>query len=513
MEQHLILDILPDEVWWGGIVNDGVRMPFSSGYEVKRDLRGHLSYNQGAPLLLSNKGRYIWSEEPLSFEIAGGELRVNGMKELIQAGRGGENLREAFLYASSTFFPPSGTSPDRRFFTVPQYNTWMEMSYECSQQKVIDYAEAILANGLPPGLLMIDDNWHEYYGKLSFDRERFPDPKKMVEHLHKLGFTVMLWVCPFISPDSPVYRYLNKRGCLVRDSKGRPAIREWWNGFSAVLDLTNPEADEWIREQFDKLMHSYHIDGFKLDAGDPEYYALDDITYKPTTPNEQSEIWGRLGLHYRYNEYRACWKMGGQPLVQRLSDKNHSWSFDGLGSLIPNGLAQGLLGFAFNCPDMVGGGQYEDLVRPDFKVDQELFVRYAQCAALFPMIQFSTAPWRVLDQEHAALCIQAAQLHVQMGQYIEELAIQAGMTGEPIMRHLAYMYPDMGYEKVTDQFLLGEHMLVAPVLQQGAVHRTVVFPPGEWVDEYGSVVMGPCEREVEAPLDRLPWYQKRDTTR
>jgi len=506
-QQDMILNLLPGELWWGGVVNDGVRMPFSSELDVKRDLNGHLAYNQGSPLLISNKGRYVWSEDPFSFEMTNGELKISGESATVHSGRSGESLREVFLHVSQTFFPSSGTTPDKRFFNVPQYNTWMEMSYDCTQQKVIDYAEAIIANGLPPGLLMIDDNWHVDYGTLDFDSRRFPDPKAMVEHLHGLGFTVMLWVCPFISPDSLVYRTLQRKGYLIRGANGRPVIREWWNGFSAVLDLTHPEAEQWFRGQLDNLIQTYDIDGFKLDAGDPEYYAPDDVTHSGTTPNEQSEIWARLGLHYRYNEYRACWKMGGQPLVQRLSDKNHSWGLDGLRSLIPNGLAQGLLGYAFNCPDMVGGGQYEDLVRPEFKVDQELFVRYAQCAALFPMMQFSTAPWRVLDEKHTALCIQAAQLHVEMGEYIEELALQAGVTGEPIMRHLAYMYPDMGYEAVMDEFLLGDRILVAPVLEQGAVRRSILFPPGTWVGDDGSVVTGPCELEVEAPLERLPWYR------
>lgn len=93
----------------------------------------------------------------------------------------------------------------------------------------------------------------------------------------------------------------------------------------------------------------------------------------------------------------------GQPLVQRVSDENHSWGSDRLACLIPNGLVQGLIGYAFNCPDMVGGGQYENLIQSDFQVDGELFVRYAQCSALFPMIQFSTAPWKVLGEPHLAL--------------------------------------------------------------------------------------------------------------
>ncbi|GJM73710.1 hypothetical protein HMSSN036_59260 [Paenibacillus macerans] len=91
-----------------------------------------------------------------------------------------------------------------------------------------------------------------------------------------------------------------------------------------------------------------------------------------------------------------CWKLGGQGLIQRQRDKKHTWDDDGLGGLIPNAIAQGLLGYAFNCPDMIGGGMDGDINSPDFRFDSKLFVRYTQCAALFPVMQFSMAPWRVL---------------------------------------------------------------------------------------------------------------------
>lgn len=59
------------------------------------------------------------------------------------------------------------------------------------------------------------------------------------------------------------------------------------------------------------------------------------------------------------NEFRACYDMGGRALVQRLCDKRHAWdNVNGVASLIPNGLAQGIMGYAYNCPDMIGGGEY-----------------------------------------------------------------------------------------------------------------------------------------------------------
>ncbi|MBB6633389.1 TIM-barrel domain-containing protein [Cohnella thailandensis] len=76
------------------------------------------------------------------------------------------------------------------------------------------------------------------------------------------------------------------------------------------------------------------------------------------------------------------------------------------------------------------------------------------------------------------------------------------------MRHMAYEFPDAGFERVTDQFMLGSDILVAPVLKKGAATRRIAFPPGTWLGDDGRRVEGPCELEVDAPLSRLPWYRK-----
>jgi len=69
------------------------------------------------------------------------------------------------------------------------------------------------------------------------------------------------------------------------------------------------------------------------------------------------------------------------------------------------------------------------------------------------------------------------------------------------------VFPDQGYEQIADQFLLGNEILVAPVLQPGRRSRSVVFPPGSWRGDDGSLVQGPTVQEVSAPLARLPWYR------
>ncbi|QJD86405.1 glycoside hydrolase family 31 protein [Cohnella herbarum] len=507
-KKKLEIDRLEGEYWWGGDIDDGIRMPFGE-FDHARDLISEGRGNQAVPLLLSNKGRYVWSEEPIRFVFADGRLSLESETGQFVYREGKGSLRDTFLAASSAHFPASGSIPEELFFTMPQYNLWIELQYEPTQEKTLAYAEAVLANGMPPGVIMIDDNWMEDYGVWKFRADRFPDPKAMTDRLHELGFKAMLWTCPFVSPDNAAnFRRLEREGYLLKDESGETAIRRWWNGYSAVLDCTNEAAVAWYEGELRLLMDDYGIDGFKFDAGDPQFYRMSDQSAVTRHPNGHCEAWAKVGLNYPLNEYRACWKNAGQPLVQRLADKNHSWQLDGLASLIPNGLAQGLAGYAFTCPDMIGGGQIGDVENnSDFKLDQELFVRYAQCSALFPMMQFSTAPWRVLDEEHLTCCVEAAKLHESFGRTILDLARHAAETGEPIIRHLAYVFPEGGYERVRDQFMLGDRILVAPVLEKGARVRTVAFPPGTWQGDDGSSVVGPCSRQVEAPLSRLPWYR------
>ena len=76
------------------------------------------------------------------------------------------------------FFPPSGKWPDSLLITSPQYNLWIELQYNPNQKDVIKYADNVLAQGWPAGVLMIDDNWFNYYGEFDFDKAKFPDAKK-----------------------------------------------------------------------------------------------------------------------------------------------------------------------------------------------------------------------------------------------------------------------------------------------------------------------------------------------
>jgi alpha-glucosidase (family GH31 glycosyl hydrolase) len=504
----------PGEVWWGGAVNEGHKMPIGAQpYSI--DLYGTSHGNQCAPLLLSSKGRLIWSEKPFRFEMRDGILTISDPRGAIVTEKAGSNLAEAYRSASGRFFPPSGKMPDPLLFTRPQFNTWIELVYNQNQKDILKYARAVVDNGFPAGVLMIDANWQRYYGNFEFKAERFPDPKRMVDELHGLGFKVMLWVCPFVSPDSEEYRKLAEgRLFLLQGKPGetvawkdatKPAIIEWWDGYSVVLDFSNPAAVAWFKEQLTNLRNKYGVDGFKFDAGDSEYYPDSAISYGRILPNEHTELFGKIGLDYPLNEFRAMWKMGGQPLAERLRDKYHTW--EDLGKLIPHTFVESLIGHAFSCPDLIGGGDYVSFLNLS-SYDRELVVRSAQCQALMPMMQFSVAPWRVLDKpglDAVKRCVETRQRFVPL---IMELAEKAARTGEPIVAPLEYHFPNRGYAGIADEFMLGSTILVAPVVTRGQTRRQVVLPEGKWKSDEGTLYDGARTITIDTPLPRLPHFQK-----
>lgn len=499
--------ILPDEYWWGAFVQEGRNMPYVRpiSENLDRDNRG----NQSTSFFLSNKGRYMWSDRPVVFSINDSTITVKSQYGKVDVKSGGKTLRDAYLAACQAHFPPTGKLPNPLFFSKPQYNTWIELMYDQNQEDVMKYAQAIIDNGFPTGVLMIDDNWQNHYGNFDFKADKFPDAQGMIRKLHEMGFKVMVWICPFVSPDSPEYRVLRDKGYLITNKNSNdPAITGWWNGKSACYDLTNPEAYAYLSEQLKEAQRKYGIDGYKFDAGDVAYYHPNSQSYydKNATAADHSRMWAKLGTEFPFNEYRACWGMQGEPLVQRLGDKGYDWG--AVRQLVPDMLAAGLLGWAYTCPDMIGGGLYTTfLKRKDEPFEQKLLVRSAQVHTLMPMMQFSVAPWRVLDKENLEIVRNMALLHEKMGGYILELAEHSSKTGEPIVRHMEYSFPGAGFEQCKDQFMLGDKYLVAPILSLEN-SRTVRLPKGKWVDEQGKKYNGGKEYLVDVPLGRLLYFEK-----
>ena len=517
---------LEGEYFWGAPTVFGTEMPIHADSSYSRECRVE-PRNQFMPLFLSSKGRYLWSEDPFLVWVERGELCFEG-KGVFELWEGGSCLRDAYLAAMEKHFPfrearIEGKKLPRKFFTTAQYNTWMEFTYDPCQKGVLEYAHAIVDNGFEPGILIIDEGWHTRYGQWKFDFHKFPDPKAMIEELHQLGFTVMLWVTPLVTTDGQEFIRDTRQDfnpetwdkLFLRTKTNEVAIVRWWNGYSAILDFRKECDRQYLGSKLKQLMEEYGVDGFKFDGGAYRMYTAANIQNgeprEDHDPEKLNVAWNEFGARYTYHEYKDTFKGGGKSTIQRLCDRGHLWEGDGINTVIPCSIMQGLMGHPFICPDMIGGGEWTFNHRPGFKVDEELFIRMAQASALFPMMQFSWAPWRVLSWEAFEIVREAAQLHKSMADEIVALVEEAEATGEPILRCLEYNDPGNGYENITDQFMLGRDILVCPIITKGTWEKEVVFPAGRWQagDGSGPVFEGRCVVRMDSPLGKLLWFRRK----
>ncbi len=503
------------EKWRGGTTFFGSEQPY--GTTGERDLALNSYCNPCAPFLVSSAGRYVWSDRSFTFSFADGVLTIRSKYEKVEPVQAGATLRDAFMAASLAHFPPSGRFPDPLFFSKPQFNTWVEScAMGNSQSFVENYMDGVLASGIPCGVFMIDDGWapRPQYGDLVFNEKLFPDPKAMFAKARSAGFRTLLWTTPYIDRTSHFYEEASARELLLRNSvSGGVHQAFYYPGLpaSGIMDLYDETKWDFFERRYKDFLAEYGVDGFKFDFTDAECVLRKFVADDPGTPvpegldpADYTGAWGRFATRFPFHELRAGWKYGGLPIVVRLQDKSHTW--EDLRLLIPDMLAAGIQGCPFVCPDMIGGGCGGEVFATGQGLDRRLFVRSCQVQALMPMMQFSAAPWRLLGEEELNACREAANLHVALAPRILTLARHAAETGEPIVRHMEYVFPRQGFDECLQQFMLGDDLLVAPVVHPDD-HVSIRLPAGKWRDDLGENHVGPCELIIDnVPLDRIPRY-------
>ena len=561
------IDLLPGELWWGGTVGGGWKMPLGEKSDYAKDLRVDSDGNQSAPLLLSTKGRWVWCEDAFKYTFKNGKLTVEtgpaprkrgetpspmdvmalvenvekvekveskatAVSQIpnvektcyskmtfapIQFGQEKEGtLRAAFEHCSKTFFPPRGM-PRVEWFQNPILNTWVEFNYNQNQKDILAYARRFLAEGMKPGVFQIDCFWHtDNFGNWTFHGDRFPDPKGMVKELNDLGFHVILWYAPFVTLDSMSYRLLRNNNGILKDARLRPygpgyqgLPIQWWDGYSAVYDPTSPFGRQWNLDTMRRIMNDYGVERFFFDGGGchefpPGDYIASDNQAQPV---DLSRAFQMMACEVPFGQCREAWKMGGLPLMQTLRDKAPKWSE--MRRCITDMISAGQLGYPFTVADLVGGGtcgNNGDGVH-GLAWQDELFIRHLQIECLSPMVMFSGSPWRVLSPEAQNTVKKFITLRQRFAPKIVAIATETARTGIPMLRSMDFQYPGCGYELVLDQFMMGDDLLVAPVVEGGVKTRTVVIPEGTWRGDDNSIVVGPKTVEVATPLDRLPYFE------
>ncbi len=376
------------------------------------------------------------------------------------------------------------------------------------------------------------------FSELHFS-EPWPDPRALVDGLHADGIRVLLWVVPQYAQGVNIETRFNVEQCLsdnefvkahkecVLNADGTPyEIPHTWCIGSMVPDFTDPVgAKHW----FDRLSYlkDVGIDGFKTDGGE----FIHDRTVK--FADGSSGIEGQNRYAEDYTEAFAKFigengivfsRAGGQRSpsfsVMWAGDQESTWQE--FASCIKAGLSASISGTACWGFDIGGFSGYLPT--------RELYLRAVQTAAFIPVMQWHSDPvsngrcdfsgaWQCNDRspwnmaafhkDPSLLDVLREQffLHYNLLPYMYNLVREAGRTGIPPMRHLALEFPgDEAVFNMDDEFMLGDALLIAPILRDYSSTRKVYLPRGRWFDLYTGAVYGGGWHEIKTEERHLPVF-------
>ncbi|KAM3958509.1 myogenesis-regulating glycosidase [Aphomia sociella] len=424
-----------------------------------------------------------------------------------------ENAKVAHQHAVDTYLGKPTGIPDYRMIQYPVWSTWARYSREIDQELLWEFANEIADSGFPNAQFEIDDLWEICYGSLTVDERKLPNLKQLVQDIKGLGFRVTLWVHPFINKDcDPWYTEALENGYLVLNEEGSPDT-SWWNNNGSIpgyIDFTNPEASVWYTNRLRNIIETYDIDSLKFDAG--------ESSWSPQIPVQNGDIDlhpGNIVQKYIRTvaefgpiiEVRSGMRTQDLPIFVRMVDKDTLWDFDnGLATLITTLLQMNLNGYTLVLPDMIGGNGYNE------SPSKELFVRWLQANVFMSSLQYSFVPWDH-DGEAVEISRHYTELHAEYTDVIVEAMEASVRDGTPVNPPIWWLDPtDEDALACWDEFLLGEKLLAAPVVEEGATSRDIYLPRGLWRDgNTGETYAGPTWLlDYAAPLDILPYFTLED---
>ncbi|XP_041466131.1 myogenesis-regulating glycosidase-like [Lytechinus variegatus] len=430
----------------------------------------------------------------------------------------GENTRVIHDYMTQRYVKKPSGLPDIRMMRSPIWSTWARYKTTVNQSLVLGFADEITANGFNNSQIEIDDGYAgRNYGDFFFDENKFPDPVQMITELHDKNFRVTLWVTPFANSNTDAFIEGDENGFWVKNEDGSTALIRWWAGIQAgMLDVTNPEAVSWFVNRLEEVRSDYGIDSFKFDAGETNYLGYHKTMVPIVNPCEYTTEWVKLAAQLgRQIEVRVGFETQNQPIFVRMMDKDSKWGWNnGLKTLITSALSFSVLGYPYVLADMIGGNVYEGGFRETYLPDKELFIRWLQITAFMPSMQYSISPWQYEDDpEVVEISRRWTSFHENViTPILVDLAeTEAIPEGKPMIRPLWWIAPTDEHALLSDdQFLVGDDMLVAPIVENGTLSRDVYLPKGKWRDELHGTEHdgGTWLIDVGVPLSEALYYTR-----
>jgi alpha-glucosidase len=484
------------------------------------------------PIYLSSRGYALLLETPVRSVFAmcsedEGVVRVEAWEptmrlRLFYGSTPREALGRLTAYLGRPAVPPA-------FAFAP----WLDAIF--GSENVRRVAAALRTAGIPASVIWTED-WrggsddavgYTLSEEWEVDRTLYPDFEALAADLHAAGYKLLTYNNTFLTTDASIYGEAAALGHTIKTATGDPYLFIGGKFVDASLvDLSSPAAWAWTKDKYREGL-LLGADGYMADFGEwlptdavlasGESAVLRHNLYPVDFQRLNRELFDELAAAdgvERLFFVRSAY-LGSQPLVSVVWAGDQQTDFspgDGFPSVIPMGIGLGVTGFPYYGHDIAG--YMSQFTKPSTR---ELWYRWAALGALTPVMRTHHGKsarqnwsWES-DAETTAHFKRWASLHQQLFPYLLALAQEAADTGVPMMRPFALDRPEWepGWS-LTDEYLLGDRIVVAPVVTEGATSRTVALPGGTYFPLLGGeavvVPTGGGTVEVEAPLEELPAF-------
>ena len=506
------------------------------GYSTNAD-----NLNFSIPFYISNKGYALFFDNPSRGYIDFGKTK----KDTLEVGlRAGKLQFYTFFGNNAGDLVQQFTSLVGRMPMPPRWamgNFMSRFGYR-TQEEVMNIAQKMKDQKFPFDAVIIDLFWfgnavHGSWniGNLEWDKKRFPQPEKMIADLKKQNIKTILITEPFVLSESFNYKYTqqNKLNAVAKngDTVGIP---EFYFGHTGLLDLFQNKTKDWFWSKYDAQIKK-GVAGWWGDLGEPEkhpnyvYHNLKEfgqtrLFSADEVHNMYGHEWSKMVFekyakyypnqrlfHLNRSGFAGTWRYGSFPWS---GDVNRNW--DGLRAQLPIMQSMSLSGVPTMHSDAGGFAMGER--------DPELYMRWLQMAVFTPVFrphgsvndpnpdipQIESEPV-FYEEPNKSILRKFVQLRYQLMPYIYTVAYQASTKGTPYVRPMFfYDNTDSNLFKATDQYMFGDALLIAPVLEKGATKRKLYLPKGLWYNFWNATEKrnGGEWIEVDVTNENIPVFVK-----
>ena len=398
------------------------------------------------------------------------------------------------------------------------------------ESKVKEIAKQFRDRKIPCDAIYLDIDYMDGYRCFTWNKQYFPDPKRMIKELADDGFKTVVMIDPGIKVDNDywVFKEGKENKYFCRRSDDYFMEGHVWPGRCQFPDFTNPEVREWWGNLYQELV-DIGVAGFWNDMNEPAVFG------SGTFPNDVRHNYdGYRGSHRKaHNVYgmqmvRATYEglkkimrnkrpftitRAGYSGVQRFAsvwtgDNVASWEHLKMGNIQCQRLS--ISGVSF-CGTDIGGFSGEP--------DGELFSRWIQLGVFSPFMRAHSAgdtaerePWS-FGQFYEDINRKFIELRYKLMPYLYSVFWEHHRHGFPILRPLVMLEQDNvnNYYR-QDEFCYGDKLLICPMLEQGATSRVVYLPKGTWYNFWTHEVLeGEAEHTVDAQIDSMPIFVRAGT--